>query len=136
MTYTQKVIVLYVTIIALLCLGLFWDAHAADLTGATLDPLKEYRTCTVTPHRDKDGSISRRRDVLEAYRKLYPCPSTGKKTGACPGYALDHSKPLACGGCDAVFNLSWLANETKSCKSVYCKDRWERKVYCDPPQFN
>jgi len=95
-----------------------------------LDPLKEYRYCTIEPKRDADGNIYRRSDVLTAYKKLYPCPSTMKTTGACPGWAIDHSIPLACGGCDAVFNLVWLPNDIKSCSDDACKDRWERKLFC------
>lgn len=92
--------------------------------------MDETRYCTVTPGRDADGSISRRADVLRAYRDLYPCPSTGKTRGACPGWNLDHTVPLACGGCDSVANLTWMPVEIKRCAGLYCKDRWERKVYC------
>jgi len=92
-------------------------------------PLDEERYCTVTPHRDVDGSISRRADVLRAFQQLHPCPSTHKTTGACPGWAKDHVIPLADGGCDAVSNLQWLPGQIKSCAGKYCKDRWERPVY-------
>lgn len=93
-------------------------------------PLDETRYCTVTPHRDKDGSISRRADVLRAFRQLYPCPSTWKTSGACNGWNIDHIIHLACGGCDAVSNLTWLPVQIKRCPGLYCKDRWEREVYC------
>jgi hypothetical protein len=94
----------------------------------TAGPLDETRYCTVTPKRDKDGSISRRADVLAAFKRHHPCPSTGKTRGACPGFAIDHVIPLANGGCDSVHNLQWLPHELKSCPKV-CKDRWERDVY-------
>lgn len=99
---------------------------------AFASPLEETRYCQVTPTRDADGSISRRADVLRAYRALYPCPSTGTGTtkGQCPGWNLDHTVPLACGGCDSVANLTWMPVEIKRCAGAYCKDRWERKVYC------
>lgn len=90
--------------------------------------LDETRYCHVTPHRDADGSISRRADVLRAFRNRYPCPSTGEKRGACPGWAIDHVIPLAQRGCDAVSNLQWLPNQLKSCAKT-CKDRWEQQVY-------
>jgi hypothetical protein len=95
---------------------------------AAAGPLDETRYCTVTPHRDKDGSISRRADVLRAFKRHHPCPSTGKTSGPCPGFAIDHVIPLANGGCDSVHNLQWLPHELKSCPRV-CKDRWERDVY-------
>lgn len=101
----------------------------AGLATAFAGPLDETRYCTVTPSRDADGSISRRADVLRAFKKVHPCPATGKTTGACPGWNVDHVISLACGGCDSVSNLQWLPNEIKRCAGDKCKDRWERKVY-------
>lgn len=40
--------------------------------------------------RDAFGSIKRNQKVLNDFQKLYPCPSTGKETGSCPGWAKDH----------------------------------------------
>ena len=42
-----------------------------------------------------------------SFQGEHPCPSTGLRTGACPGYRKDHIKPLACGGPDAVSNMQW-----------------------------
>lgn len=98
------------------------------LLPAWAGPLDETRFCTVTPNRDKDGSISRRADVLRAFRDLYPCPATGKTRGRCDGWAIDHVIPLAVGGCDSVSNLQWLPNSLKSCPKI-CKDRFERDIY-------
>lgn len=81
------------------------------------------------PRRNAQGEIVRRADVVAAFRQLYPCPATGRSTGACRGWAVDHVIPLAVGGCDAVSNLQWLPVEIKSCAGTVCKDRWERKVY-------
>lgn len=92
-------------------------------------PLDETRYCTTTPKRDADGSISRRADVLRAFKKFHPCPVTGKSMGPCKGHAIDHVIPLAVGGCDSVHNLQWLPNAIKSCANPTCKDRWERIVY-------
>lgn len=89
--------------------------------------LEETRYCGA-PLRHHDGRILRRMDVLVAFRDLYPCPATGEKRGACPGWAIDHVIPLAVGGCDAVRNLQWLPVELKSCAGN-CKDRWEREIY-------
>lgn len=96
-----------------------------------IDPLKEYRQCGAPP-RDADGVIKRSSAVIYAYRKLHPCPVTGKTTGACPGWAINHVIPLASGGCDAVSNMMWLPVQVKSCKLVWCVDRWERKYYDVP----
>lgn len=97
----------------------------------TLDPLKEYRQCGAPP-RDADGVIKRSSKVIYAYRKLHPCPVTGKTTGACPGWQINHVIPLASGGCDAVSNMMWLPDKVKTCTSDWCIDRWERKYYAVP----
>lgn len=79
--------------------------------------------------RDSNGRIIRDQKVLRDFVKLYPCPSTGKHTVSCPGFAIDHVIPLSCGGSDSIINLQWLPNDIKSCNKPYCKDRWERRVY-------
>jgi hypothetical protein len=65
----------------------------------------------------------RSRAVTREFQREHPCPSTGKTSGACPGYWKDHIVPLGCGGPDTVSNLQWqtIADEK-------AKDRWERKV--------
>ena len=34
-------------------------------------------------------------------------PSTGRSRGRCPGYVVDHVRPLECGGADAPSNMQW-----------------------------
>jgi len=97
--------------------------------------LVESRYCG-TPVRDANGEIQRSRLVLKEFQKIHPCPSTGLTTGACPGWALNHTIPLACGGCDSVSNLDWMPDEIKSCAEPWCRDRWERKVYDHDPSFD
>lgn len=82
------------------------------------------------PARDEDGVIIRSRPLLREFQRLYPCPATGKTSGACPGWYKDHIVPLVCGGCDSLENLQWLPGEIKTCAGTVCKDRWERRVYC------
>jgi hypothetical protein len=65
----------------------------------------------------------RSREVAREFQREHPCPSTGKTSGACPGYRKDHIKPLACGGPDAVSNLQW-----QTIAAARAKDRWERKA--------
>jgi hypothetical protein len=65
----------------------------------------------------------RSREVTREFQREHPCPSTGKPSGACPGYRKDHVKPLACGGPDAVWNLQW-----QTVAEARAKDRWERKT--------
>lgn len=103
---------------------------AGPATAAT-----DARICGTGPQRDADGKIHRSRAVLRDYQAIHPCPSTGQTTGPCPGWALDHVIPLACGGCDAVENLQWLKTSIKSCGGSECKDRWERKINCQPREL-
>lgn len=95
----------------------------------TLDPLVDYRYAGVVV-RDADGSIHRSSKPITAFRKKWKCPAPGGSyTGPCPGWAIDHVIPLACGGADAVYNMQWLPDAGKSCGAAYCKDRYERKIY-------
>jgi hypothetical protein len=54
------------------------------------------------------------------FKHSHPCPSTGESTGACPGYVIDHVKPLKRGGKDAPSNMQW---QTKD--AAKAKDKWE-----------
>jgi hypothetical protein len=62
--------------------------------------------CAACP-RDSAGRIRRSRAVKRAFRKTHPCPATGQTTGPCPGYVIDHIRPLKRGGADAPWNMQW-----------------------------
>lgn len=55
--------------------------------------------------RDKHGRIKRSSEAKHAFKKSHPCPSTGKGSGRCPGYVIDHVQPLKRGGRDAPDNM-------------------------------
>lgn len=93
-----------------------------------LDPMVDYRVSEIVL-RDSDGSTERSKAVIRRFKQLYACPSTKKNSGNCPGWAIDHVIPLACGGKDAVYNMQWLPNSIKSASGSDRKDRFERKVY-------
>lgn len=120
MRLLSRIILAYLAVSVLLCAAVM----------AVAAPAEDQRYCVTAPVRASDGKIARSKSVLREFRRLHPCPATGKSTGACPGWSLDHVVPLACGGCDAVSNLQWLPNTMKSASGVDPKDRWERKVYC------
>jgi hypothetical protein len=67
--------------------------------------------------------VHRSRAVLGQFQRLHPCPSTGRTTGACPGYVKDHVQPLCLTGQagDVVANLQW-----QDVKAAKAKDRLER----------
>jgi hypothetical protein len=64
----------------------------------------------------------RSREVAREFQWQHSCPSTGRATGACPGYVRDHIVSLACGGPDAVQNMQW-----QTVSEARAKDRWETK---------
>lgn len=59
--------------------------------------------------RERDAKIKRRQDARAEFQRAYPCPSTGKTGGACPGYVVDHIVPLNRGGADTALNMQWQA---------------------------
>lgn len=81
-----------------------------------------------SPLRDESGRIKRSTFVINEFKRVHPCPSTGLQSGSCPGWAIDHVIPLACGGCDAIENMQWLPYSIKRGHEL-AKDKWERKIY-------
>lgn len=69
--------------------------------------------------RDDQGHIARSRRARAAFKRNNPCPATAESKGPCPGYVIDHIKPLACGGEDAPDNMQW---QTRA--AARAKDRW------------
>jgi hypothetical protein len=70
--------------------------------------------------RDAKGRIARSQLAKSDFKREHPCPSTGKSGGACPGYVIDHVKPLKRGGEDKPSNMQW---QTKQAAKE--KDKWE-----------
>ncbi len=75
-------------------------------------------TATGNPKRDSHGKIERSAQAKNSFRKHNPCPSTGKTSGACPGYEVDHRTPLACGGSDSPSNMQWLTKSANRSKGA------------------
>jgi hypothetical protein len=53
------------------------------------------------------GKIKRSKAEKDAFKREHPCPANGNTRGKCPGYVIDHIKPLECGGADAPYNMQW-----------------------------
>jgi hypothetical protein len=84
-------------------------------TGSSIDS-----SDSVNVGRDSHGRIKRGAAAKHDFMLLNPCPITGSTT-KCPGYVVDHIKPLACGGADAPSNMQWQTKE-----AAKAKDKWER----------
>ncbi len=52
----------------------------------------------------------------DSFMKGHPCPATGKSSGACPGYVVDHVVPLKRGGPDAPSNMQWQTSAAAKAK--------------------
>jgi hypothetical protein len=78
----------------------------------------------VTKHHAADQSSLKNVRSPSAKRNFQasnPCPATGKTTGSCKGYVIDHKTPLACGGADAASNMQW-----QTTAEAKLKDKTER----------
>lgn len=95
-------------ILALLALLLALPGYAAAST-----------RCDTCP-RDKYGHIQRSAATKAEFKREHPCPATGKRSGACPGYVIDHIIALKRGGADAPYNMQW-----QTTAEAKAKDRWE-----------
>lgn len=113
-------IMTFTILVLLAAAGAYGDVNPDD---AYTDP----KECGFVP-RNADGTIKRSSAEVAHFQLVNPCPSTGLTTGSCPGWSVDHIKPLACGGCDKIVNMAWMPNPIKSCSGTYCKDRLERKI--------
>jgi hypothetical protein len=70
---------------------------------------------------DAHGKIKRSSSAKAAFERQLPCPSTGRTSGRCPGYIVDHVRPLECGGADAPSNMQW-----QTSAEAKAKDKTER----------
>lgn len=69
-----------------------------------------------------EAKIARSSSAKAEFKRLQPCPSTGRPRGACPGYIIDHIKPLCAGGPDDPGNMQW-----QTVEAAKVKDRAERR---------
>ena len=70
--------------------------------------------------KNSHGKTARSMKAKDDFKHSHPCPSTGRKSGACPGYVIDHVQPLKRGGADAPGNMQW-----QTTAAAKAKDRTE-----------
>ena len=68
------------------------------------------------------SEIIRSQSAIAAFKRMNPCPTNGRRSGACGGYVIDHKCPLDCGGKDAPENMQYQDKLT-----AHKKDLWERE---------
>ena len=74
-----------------------------------------------------DAKTQRSAAAKNEFKRQNPCPATGRPTGKCPGYVIDHVQPLCAGGPDAPSNMQWQtlpdskvkdAEERRQCRAL------------------
>ena len=71
------------------------------------DGTRSARTSAYGVQRDSHGRIKRSATAKNEFKRQHQCPSTGRSSGACPGYVIDHVRALECGGPDTSSNMQW-----------------------------
>jgi len=69
--------------------------------------------------RDSHGKIARSTQAKDSFKRQHPCPSTGRSSGGCPGYVIDHVIPLKRGGTDDPVNMQWQTSAAAKAKDKY-----------------
>lgn len=80
------------------------------------------------------SALARSKNEVRKFRSVHPCPATGNKTGACPGLAVDHIKPLCVGGADRPRNMQWLSVVDHKIKTRTDRRRCRAKSAAKPWQ--
>ena len=125
----KKIAAILAALMCLAAITAFAELPAPGAPGSINDP----RYCG-EPARDASGVIKRSRKVLNEFTAVFPCPATLLNTPSCDAWAINHTIPLASGGCDSAANLTWMPDAIKSCADAHCEDRWERKYHAMPRQ--
>jgi hypothetical protein len=85
-------------------------SHSSHTTSTTVHKVRSSHPSSIKCigcERDSGGRIKRSPAARAAFERSHPCPATGKTTGACPGYVIDHVKALKHGGADDPSNMQW-----------------------------
>src|SRR6266702_5002895 len=99
-------------------------AHNSSHSSGTVTHRSRQTSSNGTVQRDGQGKIKRSAAAKDAFKRQQPCPSTGKSRGACPGYVIDHVKPLECGGADAPQTCNgrqWQQGKQRTKLRRYCR---------------
>ena len=81
-----------------------------------------YSTRCDTGAGDSSGHIRRSPAARRDFRKAHHGSPTGKTTGACAGYVIDHVQALKHGGADHHSNMQW---QTRA--DAKAKEKWSEE---------
>lgn len=70
------------------------------------------------PKSKAESDYKRDPAARRAFQQSHPCPATGKTTGNCPGYVVDHIRALKRGGPDVPQNMQWQTKEAAKAKDL------------------
>jgi len=86
-------------------LRIVFAAVLATVSG-TAQPRSAPRDQACAQRKATRTTIPRSIPARRAFQRANPCPSTGNRTGACPGYVVDHVIALK-RGADDPSNMQW-----------------------------
>jgi len=96
------------------------SSHSGNSHHSSASPSHSHSKANPGAKRDSHGKIARSEKAKSEFRKSHPCPATGKTSGGCPGYVIDHKQALKHGGADEPNNMQW-----ETAEEAKLKDKWE-----------
>ena len=97
-----------------------WAVSAGFAGCLMLTPVQPTWHCRTHSHAHSTAHPKRSSHAKTEFKHAHRCPSTGKGTGSCPGYIIDHVTALKRGGSDAPSNMQW-----QTTQDAKAKDKWE-----------
>lgn len=91
------------------------SGHDGSHSSSSYHAPTQSRKASAVP-RDAKGRIQRSPQARHEFRKSHPCPSTGRISGRCPGFVIDHVQALKRGGADDPSNMQWQTKEAARAK--------------------
>jgi hypothetical protein len=108
------------------------------LTGCCGGTTDRFPWCVAEPPASEREDLLARDDrarsaaAVAAFRRVTPCPVTGKAAGSCPGMVVDHIKPLCFGGADDPANMMWQEYRVSLKKDAFEREACALRRKCLP----